>query len=174
MSTVAGVACPAGVVLAGDRVVASGGRIRSRSRRHVLEFDRVGAAVVCGDVPAVADRLDAEIRSYRTERGRLRIDAVARLVADVATEFDASVLVTAPDDAGVPRLRSIDPDGGVTEESLAALGSGAALALGVLEAGHDPEASLDDAAALARDALAAAAERDPGTGTDVDTYRLPA
>jgi len=173
MSTVVGVACPAGVVLAGDRVVASGGRIRSRSRRHVLDFDRVGAAVVCGDVPAVADRLDAEIRSYRTERGRLRIDAAARLVADVATDFDASVLVTAPDDAGVPHLRSIDPGGGVTGESLAALGSGAALALGVLEAGHDP-GSLDDAAALARDAIAAAAERDPGTGTDVDIYRLPA
>jgi len=173
VSTVAAVACPAGVVLAGDRLVTSGGHVRSRSRRHVLDFDGVGVAVTGGDVSALADRLDAEIRAYRTEHRRLRIDAFARLVGDIAADFDAAVLVTAPDDGGVPRLRSVDPDGGITEESLAALGSGAALVLGVLEAGESPD-TLDDAAALARDALAAAAERDPGTGTDTDIYRLPA
>jgi proteasome beta subunit len=46
------------------------------------------------------------------------------------------------------------------------------VALGVLEAGHDPDATLDEAATLGRDALSAAAERDAGTGTDLDSYRL--
>jgi proteasome beta subunit len=174
MSTVAGVACTGGVVLAGDRVVASEGRIRTRSRRHVRDFESLGVAVVCRDVEGFADRLDTEIRAYRADRGTPRIGAAARLVGDVATDFDAAVLVAARNDEGRPRLRSVDPDGGITEEKIAALGSGAAVALGGLEAGHDPEATLDDAVTLARDAIAAAAERDTGTGAEVDTYRLPA
>ncbi|WP_251342302.1 hypothetical protein [Haloplanus halophilus] len=174
MSTVVGVACAGGVVLAGDRLVVADGRVRSRSRRHVLDFGSVGAAVVCGDVEGFVDRLDADVRSYRTERGDLRVDAFARLAADAADAFGASVLVAARDADGTPALRSVAPDGSVTEDRLAAFGSGAAVALGGLEAGHDPEASLDDAAALAGDAIAAAAERDAGTGADVDTYRLSA
>ncbi|GAB6860923.1 hypothetical protein ACFR97_00060 [Haloplanus litoreus] len=174
MSTVVGVACAGGVVLAGDRVVASEGRVRTRSRRHVRDFESLGVAVVCRDVEGFVDRLDTEIRAYRTARGTPRIDAAARLVGDAAADFDAVVLVTARDDEGCPRLRSVDPDGGVTEAEIAALGSGAAVALGGLEAGHDPEATLDDAATLARDAITAAAERDTGTGAEVDTYRLPA
>jgi proteasome beta subunit len=173
MSTVVGVACAGGVVLVGDRLVTADGRVRSRSREHVLDLGSVGAAVVCADVAGFVDRLDAAVRSYRTERGRLRIGPFARLVGDVATEFDASVLAAARDDEERPRLRSVDPEGGVTDESLAAVGSGAAVALGGIEAGHDPEATLDAAETLARDAVAAAAERDAGTGADVDVYRLP-
>jgi proteasome beta subunit len=174
MSTVLGIACAGGVVIAGDRVVARAGRVRSRSRRHVHDLGAVGVGVVCDDVEGFVDRLDADVRSYRTERGPLGIDALARLAGDRAADFDATVLVTAPDDDDRPALRAVDPDGGVTAERVAAIGSGAALALGSLEAGHDPTAALDDADGLARRTLAAVAERDPGTGGPIDTYRLPA
>ncbi|WP_248895566.1 hypothetical protein [Haloplanus halobius] len=173
MSTVIGVACAEGVVLAGDRLAVTDGHVRSRSHRHVFEFGEAGAAIVGapGDVDAFADRLDAEIRSYRTERGQLRIDPFARLASDLADDRGVSGVVAAPDADGEPALRSITP-GSVTEDDVAAFGSGASVALGVLEAGHDPDASLDDAAELTRRALDAAAERDAGTGDDIDTYRL--
>jgi proteasome beta subunit len=174
MSTVVGVACAGGIVLAGDRVVADQDRVRTRSRQHVHEFEGVGVAVVADDVEGFSDRLDAAIRAYRTERGTPLIDAAARLVGDVADAFDAVALVAARDDDGRPALQSVDPGGGTTAADVAAFGSGAALALGGLEAGYVPDASLDDAATLARDAIVAAAERDPGTGAEVDTYRLPA
>lgn len=174
MSTVLGVACAGGVVLVGDRVVASGGHLRSRSRRHVFAFGRVGFAVVGADVDGVADRLEREIRTYRTERGDLTVDPFARLASDLAAEFDAAVLLAAPDGDGRPTLRAVAVDGGVTADDVAAFGSGASVALGALEAGHDPDATLDEAAALARDALSAAAQRDAGTGTELDSYRLSA
>jgi proteasome beta subunit len=174
MSTVLGVACAGGVVLAGDRVVASGGHVRSRSRRHVFDFGSVGASVVAADVDGVADRLESEIRTYRTERGDLTVEPFARMASDLAAEFDAAVLLAARDGDGRPALRAVAADGGVTADDVAAFGSGAAVALGTLEAGHDPGATLDEAAALLRNALSAAAERDAGTGTERDSYRLSA
>jgi proteasome beta subunit len=173
MSTVLGVTCAGGVVLAGDRVVATGGQVRSRSRRHVFDLGRAGVAVVGADVDRFADRLDGEVRAYRTERGSLGIDPFARLASDLAAAFDVSAVLAAPDDGGVG-LRAVTPDGGVTTDEMSAFGSGASVALGVLEAGHDPDATLDAVTTLVRDALSTAAERDAGTGTEIDSYRLPA
>jgi proteasome beta subunit len=173
MSTVLGVACAGGVVLAGDRVAVTDGQVRSRSRRHVFDFGSVGTAVVGGDVDGFVDRLESEVRTYRTERGDLDIEPFARLASDLAADFDVSALLAASDD-GHPALRAVAADGGVTDDDVAAFGSGAAVVLGVLEAGHDPDATLDGATTLARDALSTAAERDGGTGTDYDSYRLSA
>ena len=174
MSTVLGVSCAGGVVLVGDRVVANGGHVRSRSRRHVFDFGRVGVGVVGADVDGFVDRLEGELRTYRTERGDLDIEPFARVASDLAPEFDAAVLLAARDADGRPALRAVATDGGVTADDVAAFGSGASVALGALEAGHDPDATLDEAAALAHDALSAAAERDAGTGIELDSYRLSA
>jgi proteasome beta subunit len=174
MGTVVGVTCADGVVIVGDRVVTRGSRIRSRSHPHVFDFRAVGVAAV-GDVSGVdefADRLDGGIRRYRTERGAVGIDPLARLAADLAAEFGVSALAAARDDAGQPCLRSLDAEGGVTGDELVAHGSGASVALGALEAAHDPDAGLTAAETSARDALVATAERDPGTGTELDVYRL--
>jgi len=170
MSTVLGVACAGGVVLAGDRVAVTDGHVRSRSRRHVFDFGSVGAAVVGGDVDGFADRLESEVRTYRTERGDLGIDPFTRLASDLAAEFEVSALLAARDDD--PALRAVTADGSVTTDDVAAFGSGASVALGALEAGHDPDATLDAATTLLRDAIDAAAERDAGTGSEIDVYRL--
>lgn len=172
MSTVLGVACAGGVVLAGDRVAVSQGHVRSRSRRHVFDFESVGAAVVGGDVDGFADRLESEVRTYRTDRGDLGIEPFTRLASNLAAEFDASALLAARTDDGHPVLRAVTADGGVTTDDVAAFGSGASVALGALEAGHDPGATLDAATTLVGDALSTAAERDAGTGTEFDSYRL--
>lgn len=174
MSTILAVACAGGVVLAGDRVVVDRGQIRSRSRRHVFDVGSVGAAVVGSDVDGFADRLENEVRTYRTERGDLDIGPFARLASDLAASFDVSVLLAARDDDGLPALRAVAPDGSVTTDDVAAFGSGASVALGAVEAGYDPDATLDAATTLVRDALATAAERDAGTGTELDTYALSA
>ena len=171
MSTVLGVACAGGVVLAGDRVAVTDGHVRSRSRRHVFDFGSVGAAVVGGDVDGFSDRLESEVRTYRTERGDLGIDPFTRLASDLAAEFEVSALLAARDDDH-PALRAVTADGSVTTDDVAAFGSGASVALGALEAGHDPEATLDAATTLLRDAIDAAAERDAGTGSEIDVYRL--
>jgi proteasome beta subunit len=173
MSTVLGVACAGGVVIVGDRVAVTDGRIRSRSRQHVFEFGSVGAAVVGTDVDGFVARLEDGIRAYRTDRVSLGVEPFTRLASDLADEFDAAAVLAAPDDDG-PVLRAVDPDGGVAADDVAAFGSGASIVLGALEGGHDPDATLAEAETIARDALSAAAERNAGTGDEFDVLRLPA
>jgi len=174
MATIVGIECADGVLLAGDRTLATDGTIRSTDKRHVFDFGAVGAAAVgsAGAVDTFSRELEAEVRQYRTERSEpVRVDPLARMASSLSSRTGAEAIVAAPDADGAPRLRVVYGDGSVVDDDRGALGSGAALALGQLDAAGD--LTLADAADLVEDLFAAVAERDPGTGTDVDVYRLP-
>lgn len=174
MSTVIGIECAGGVVLAGDRTETRGGSITSTSKDRVFDLGEVGAAVVgaSSGVDEFERRLDAERREYETTRGPLRIDALERIASDLAGELDVSALIAGLDDDGVARLGQVSADGGTLDDRTAALGSGTELAYGGLE-GVDADTSLDEAAETAREIMRTVAERDTETGEDIDLYRLP-
>jgi proteasome beta subunit len=174
VSTIVGIECAGGTVVAGDRTRAEGGTVRSKRARHVFDFETAGAAAVGDGVDDFARRLESEVDAYRTERGEeMGIEALARVAADLVTAVEGAVsaLVSARDDEGRARLREIGPDGQVTPQTTAALGGGAALAYGRLEAA-DLDVDLDAAAEVAEEVLATAAERDTETGEEIDLWRL--
>ncbi|WP_435181656.1 20S proteasome subunit A/B [Halorussus sp. AFM4] len=174
MATIVGIEVDGGAVLAGDRRLTEGGTVSSDSKRHVFDLDGVGAAAVGagGDVDEFRRRLDAEVDSYETEHGEpMSIDRLVSVASDVAAAEGVEAVVAARDGDDVPRVRGIDSDGGVIGDDALAFGSGAQLALGVLE-GREQGIGPDDAEALARDAVDAAADRDTDTGGEVDVYRL--
>lgn len=167
MATIVAVDATDGIVLAGDRQVVDGGTVAG-SRRHVFDFDGVGAAAVGGDPDAFQRQFDVALRGYVAERGEPGIDAAARMAAEVADDVGVEVLVAARDDDGRARVRSIAD--GTLEERVAALGSAAPVVLGHLETVG--EVDLDAAESHVREAFEAAAERDPGTGEELDVWRL--
>ena len=171
MGTIAGVECRDGALLVADRVRTAAGRIRTRDADHLVDLGSAGAASVGGDPDRFADELAAAVRSYRLERDGSgpRIDALARMTAATLGR-DGVAVVAARDDDGRPRVRAVDGDGETPADPVAVRGSGAALVLGGLDVGDAP--TLDDAADALASAFAAAAERDPGTGDDLDRYRL--
>lgn len=173
MGTAIGFECDGGVVLAADRVATRGGSVVSRSVEKVFTFDTVGAAVVGdrGGTDTFRREFDAELRSYRTERGDAQLDAVVRIASRVAADADVDVLVAARDEDGRARLRTVGSDGSVLGEAYDAIGTGAQLALGRLEA-VDRGVELSAAASTAESVLATVAQRDPGTGEDVDVWQL--
>lgn len=172
MSTIVGVECDGGAVIAADTALVRDGRVESTSKRRLFDFADAAAAAVGDDVDEFGRRLDAEVRGHRTEHGEaISIDRLARIAADIAAETGVEAVVTARDDDGAARIRAIDRAGGVIEDAYAARGSGAAAALGQLEA-VDLDVGLDDAEATLREVLSAVAERDAGTGENVDTWRL--
>lgn len=173
MSTVIGIECTDGVVLAGDRTLVRGGSVASKSKQRVFDLGGAGAAVV-GDASGIDEferRLDAERREYETDRGPLRIDPLERIASDLAAELGVEVLVAGLDEGGDARLRAVGGDGAALDDPTAALGSGAEVAYGGLE-GVDADASLDEAESSAREVMAAVAERDGETGDEVDVFRL--
>ena len=174
MSTVLGIECAGGTVLAGDRTRAEGGTVTSKRVRHVFDFGDAGVAAVGNDVDAFARQLESELDAYRTERDEeIRIDPLERIAADVLGDVSRldGAIVSARDEDGRARLREIGPRGEATPQERVAVGSGAQLAYGQLEAA-DLDVGLDAAASLARDILATVAERDGGTGGEIDLWRL--
>lgn len=172
MPTVIGFRAAQGAVIAADRTVVAGGRIRSRDRRRVYGFDGWGLAVAGDDVDAVRDRVEAAVREYRTERDRTPgVEPLGRMAGVVAEEFDATLVVAGRDESGSARVVAVHADGSRLVDSPVAFGSGVELALGRLEAA---DLSVDDdrAADLARDVIADVSERDPGTGETVDAWTL--
>lgn len=172
MSTVIGIECSDGAVLAGDRALVRGGSVVG-SKQRVFDVGVAGAAVVgeSGGIDEFGRRLDVERRKYETDGRTLSIEPLARIVSDLAAELSVEALVAGRDEEGVARIRTVGGDGGTLDDPTAALGTGAELAFGQLE-GVDADASLDEAASTARDVMAAVAERDAETGEDVDVYRL--
>ncbi|WP_135829373.1 Ntn hydrolase family protein [Halorussus halobius] len=171
MATIVGVETDGGAVLAGDRLRVEEGTVRSRDARHVFDFGAVGAAAV-GETDAVEEfrrRLEAEIRSHDTEHDDpTSLGRLATVASNLASEGVEAVVAGRED--GRARVRGVDAGGGIVTDDRFAFGSGAELALGVLESGEAE--SVTDAAELAREAIAAAADRDTGTGEEIDVYRL--
>lgn len=173
MGTAIGFECDGGAVLAADRLFVRGGSVESRSTEKLFTFDTIGAAATGGrdGIDTFEREFDAELRSYRTERGEPNLDAVARIASRIAEGADVDVLVVARDGDGRARLRTVDADGSVLAEDYDAIGSGAQLALGQLET-IDRDVTLSEAATTAESVLTTVSERDSDTGEDADVWQL--
>ncbi|SEO58044.1 proteasome beta subunit [Halogranum amylolyticum] len=172
MSTIVGVECTDGALLAADRLLVQDDRVESTSRERLVVVDDEVAAVCHGPAGGVDEfvrRFDQEVRSYRTERGEMTVDPLATRASSIAADEGVEAIVAGPDEDRVARIRAIGHDGSVLEDSPAARGSGAPILLGALDV---DDVDLDTAETAVREAFEAAADRDPKTGDDVDVWRL--
>ncbi|WP_128478707.1 Ntn hydrolase family protein [Halorussus pelagicus] len=196
MATIVAVEADGGAVLAGDRRHTAGGTVASDDKRHVFDFGAVGAAAVrasdgvgepggagdaettgsAGGIDEFRRRLETEVEFHETERGEaMGVTRLATVASRIADDEGVEAVVAGRDDDKKndrqPRIRGLRSDGSILGDNVAAFGSGAQLALGVLE-GREEGLSLDDVAELAREAIDTAADRDTDTDTEIDTYRL--
>ncbi len=175
-ATALGLKARDGVVLATDRRLSYGGFVMSRNAKKIFVIeDRVGVAIagLYGDVSGLARVLEAEVKYYESTSGvRLTVKGVAKRLSTILYSykffpFYVEAIVGGFDD-GEPRIYVLDSLGSITEEDYAALGSGATMALGVLEALYKPDMSLEEAEELAVKAMKSAIERDAMSGDGID------
>ncbi|WP_135854186.1 Ntn hydrolase family protein [Halorussus salinus] len=179
MATIVAIESEEGAVLAGDRRHAAGDTVASDEKPHVFDFGAVGAAAVGGEgagttggIDEFRRRLETEVQSHETEHGEeMGLTRLATRASELADEESVQAVVAARDEDGSASIRGIRSDGGLLGDAVVAFGSGAQLALGVLD-GREEDRSLDKAEDLARDAIDAAADRDTDTGAEIDIYRL--
>jgi len=170
MPTVIAFEAAEGVVVAADRAVIRDNTVASTSAERVLDFEDCGGAVV-DDPKTVRRELDAKLRSYCTEHGQSpTIEPFTRMVEAVAGDVGTDAAVAARDSDGTAELRAVYADGSVLTDPPLALGTGAELAIGRLEASRPSD--LEEAAAFAEDVLAGVAERDTRTGEEHDVWTL--
>ncbi len=175
-ATAVGIRVNDGVVLAAEKRVSYGGFVMSKSARKVfLITGRLGIACagLFADLQAVGRMLEAEVRFYEVSlKKTMKTAAAAKLLANILYSYKlfpliSETLVGGVDEEG-PHLFVLDPVGSVIEDDYAAVGSGAPIAIGVIESEYRRDAGLDEAKQLAIKAVKVAMERDASSGDGID------
>lgn len=183
MTTIVGIRSKDGVVLASDRRASKGFFIGSKITQKISKVDDTLAVAIAGqlsDAEYMVKMAKAERKLAELRRGYpLTAKESARLVANLAysglknySPYFVELLVAGVDGNG-SHVYAADMSGAITEEDFASSGSGSPIAYGVLESGYTPNMTIDEARTLAARAVAAAIERDPGSGNGVDVMEIP-
>lgn len=175
-ATAVGVTFEGGVVLASERRVAFGNFLVSKSTKKTFEITpKVGAACagLVADMQILSLQISALAKIRRMELKRdVPTNTIAKMMSNMMYErryFPLLTQVIVGGVVGKPVLYTLDPLGSVLPDDYAAVGTGAEMALGVLDPQFKPDMSRDEAVSLAKKAVASASMRDAasGDGTDI-------
>lgn len=167
--------CKDGVVLATDKRATMGSFISNKEMNKIFPIDEHLAATIAGgvgDAQNIMRLLRAEAHLYRMNRkARMPTKAAATLLANILNNYRYFPYLMMSIVAGVeeaPRIYTVDPVGGLTEEDIVATGSGSPIAYGLLESEYRKEKSIDENIKLALKAVKVAMERDSGSGNGIN------
>jgi proteasome beta subunit len=166
------------VVLATDRRASLGGRfVSNKNAEKILEVHPTAAITISGGVgdgQAFAKQVRAQSSLYETRRGEeMSMEALSTAAANAIRGMRVVPLLGGVDDSG-PRLYSLDPAGGLMEDTYGATGSGMQLAYGVLEREYEEGLGVDAAVDVASRAVEAASARDTASGNGAMIARITA
>ena len=175
-ATTIGMVCKDGVLLASERRYAYGSFVMSKSAKKVFRItDKIGVACagIVGDMQVLAREARAWMSIYQYERERpATVKNTAKLIANLLSSrrmfpFLAETIIAGMSD-GKPELYVLDPIGSVLSDKYAAVGTGAPIAIGVLESEYNEGLSVDEAKPVLLRAVKAAIARDISSGDGVD------
>ena len=178
-ATALGVRLNDGVILAAERRLSYGGFVLSRSAKKVFKIGRFGiaGAGIMGDIQTLTRIMNMEIKYYEMYNNKpISVRSAAKLLSVILyqykwTPFISELLFGGIDEEG-PKLFVLDPIGSLIEDNYAAVGSGARVAVGVLEAEYDPNITLDRGKEIVTKAIKAAIERDTTSGDGIDILTI--
>ena len=184
-TTLVGIMCKDGVILAADKRATAGNMIvqKKADKLHKLA-DRMmtGQTGMVSDAQLYTKLAKAEIKLKDIQTARsTKVREAANLLASMTyanirrpsmVPGIVAFLLGGYDENG-PHLFNIGVDGSMTEvDDYESDGSGSVFALGVLEANFRKGMSADEATALAIQAVNAAMQRDSASGNGIDVYLI--
>ncbi|MDA4112403.1 MAG: proteasome subunit beta [Thaumarchaeota archaeon] len=174
-ATVVGITYKDGLVLGAERRVTLGGFIVSKTMKKTFRVtDSVGAACagMIGDMQILIKELQSYVKLRELELRRpLPANSVAKLLSVMMFERRFAPMITQVMIGGVdskPSIWILDPLGSIIPDDYAAVGSGAEIAIGLVENGYSENLSEEDARSLAVRAIRSAIKRDVSSGDGVD------
>lgn len=174
-ATAVGVTFNKGVVLAAEKRIALGTYIVSKVTKKTFRItDHVGAACagMVADMQVLIRQIEAlaKIKQLETRRP-MPPNSIAKLVSVMLFERRYFPLLTQVIIGGVdgkPVIYTLDPLGSLLPDNFAAAGTGAEIAVGVIETSFKPDMSEKEAKELAVKAVRSAISRDAASGDGVD------
>ena len=178
-TTTIGLTCSDGIVFVTDRRASMGYFIASKRAKKAFKINNfVGATVAgsVGDAESLMRLMQAEAKLYELNNRKIMSgEAAAMLLSNILQgnkmfPYLVQLLIGGYTENGENKARifSLDPVGGLTEEKMAATGSGSPMAYGVLEQEYSENKTVKENIPVALKALSSAMERDIATGNGMD------
>jgi len=172
-TTIVGLKCKDGVILAADKRMTLGGQIIAHRR-----FEKVGVS----DIQLLIKIIKAQLKLDELRRSKkLDVKSSANLLSNLVYQnvrkFSAIPAITGfllggRDDNGV-YLYHLGIDGALTEyDDYASDGSGFMFATGVLESAYKKDMTMDEGVKLIAKAINAAIQRDAASGDGIDIISI--
>ncbi len=174
-ATAVGITFDGGVVFASEKRIAFGNFLVSKSTKKTFPItSKVGAACagLVADMQILSLQISAlaKIRKMEIKRD-VPPNTVAKMMSNMMYERRYFPLLTQVIVGGVvdkPVMYTLDPLGSVLPDEYAAVGTGAEMALGVLDPQFKENMTKDEAIDLAKRAVRSAALRDSASGDGLD------
>lgn len=174
-ATAVGITYDGGVVMASERRISYGNFVVSKTTKKTFKItDFVGAccAGMVADMQVLAMQMRAMTKIRKMELKReIPPNSVAKMMSSLMYERRYYPLLTQVIVGGVdgePTLYTLDPLGSVLPDEYASVGTGAEMALGVLDQEFKPKMSEKDAVNLAVKSIKSAILRDNSSGDGID------
>lgn len=186
-TSIVGIVCKDGVVMAGDRRATAGHLIGSKKERKlkpISDYLVVSWTGGAADAQLSSKLIEAELRLKELKtRARPTVKEAASLIGmmfyrSIRTPsmipHIVGLLVGGVDEDGKTSLYTIEPAGGVYEvyDFDANFSSGMPFIMGLLENRYKKDILVKDAIPLAQDCIKAAIERDSGSGNGMDVWTI--
>lgn len=175
-ATAVGIKINNGIVIGAEKRVSYGGFVLSKVGKKVFVIgDRMAmaAAGLFGDMQTISRLIVAEIiyRERLTSR-KISVRAAAKLLSAILYSYKLmpfiSEIIFAGYDSDGYHLYVLDPIGSLIEDDYAAVGTGGAIAIGIIESNYNKNMTLDEAEELCIKSIKAAASRDAVSGDGID------
>ena len=174
-ATVVGLSYNDGVLLAAEKRVAFGNFVVNKNIRKTFPVtDHVGAACagMVADMQVLVRQVEALAKIRRLEtRREVPPNSIAKLMSVIMFERRYFPLLTQVIVGGInekPEIYTLDPLGSVLPDDYAAVGTGAEMALGIMDAEFKPNMSEEKVTELATRAIRSAIQRDTASGDGID------
>ena len=178
-ATAVGISYQNGVLLASEKRVSFGNFIVNKNTKKTFVItDKVGAA--CAGMVADMNVLARQVSALATIR-KLEIrrdvppNSIAKLMSVIMFERRYFPLLTQVIVGGFDtksHIYTLDPLGSLLPDEYAAVGSGAEMALGILDAQYSSNLNEEEALKLAIKAIRSSAQRDASSGDGIDILSI--
>lgn len=175
-ATTVGVVCKDGVVLASEKRVSYGAFIMSKAGKKVFKIsEKIGVACagLVSDMQMLVREMEAYIKLFKIEAGRpMSVKSASKMMSNLLFNNRLFPLITQTvvggvDDEG-PAMYVLDVLGSNIPDKFTAVGSGAEIAIGVLEDHYKEGLTVEEGKELVTTAIKSAISRDALSGDGID------
>jgi len=175
-ATTIGAVCSDGVILASEKRVSYGYMIMSKVGKKVFKItDKMGAACagLVSDMQILVREVEAYAKLFNLDAGRpMPVKSAAKVMSNMLFSRRLAPLITQTIVGGIDEdgasLYVLDVLGSVIPDKYAAVGSGAEIAIGVLEERYKDGMTTEEAKELVVRAIKSAVRRDIMSGDGAD------